>query len=232
MSDRNTFSAGLGAKIVGAIADADGTPAEANLLAEKPEVVRGLLAVLRGTAEIVMKEVEAIRVTLLDFIGTIKVTATKSKFVAKDNFVLDTSDKAEVKISYLGDNFKAWFLAGVGKIEDPISKQILRYGKLRKSATDMPRKPGEAAIIPELGGETKVETTLSEMFSLIRKQPDGEEGVLLNNGWANILYIRDQNGVLRAVGVRWGGDGWDVSARSVGHSDGWDAGHQVFSRKP
>ena len=232
MSDRNTFSAGLGAKIVGAIADADGTPAEANLLAEKPEVVRGLLAVLRGTAEIVMKEVEAIRVTLLDFIGTIKVTATKSKFIAKDNFVLDTSDKAEVKISYLGDNFKAWFLAGVGKIEDPISKQILRYGKLRKSATDMPRKPGEAAIIPELGGETKVETTLSEMFSLIRKQPDGKEGVLLNNGWANILDIRDQNGVLRAVSVRWGGDGWIVHADSVEDSRGWSAGYQVFSRKP
>ena len=232
MSDRNTFSAGLGAKIVGAIADADGTPAEANLLAEKPEVVRGLLAVLRGTAEIVMKEVEAIRVTLLDFIGTIKVTATKSKFVAKDNFVLDTSDKAEVKISYLGDNFKAWFLAGVGKIEDPISKQILRYGKLRKSATDMPRKPGEAAIIPELGGETKVETTLSEMFSLIRKQPDGEEGVLLNNGWANILYIRDQNGVLRAVSVDWSDGGWDVSADSVENSNEWSAGRQVFSRKP
>ena len=232
MSDRNTFSAGLGAKIVGAIADADGTPAEANLLAEKPEVVRGLLAVLRGTAEIVMKEVEAIRVTLLDFIGTIKVTATKSKFVAKDNFVLDTSDKAEVKISYLGDNFKAWFLAGVGKIEDPISKQILRYGKLRKSATDMPRKPGEAAIIPELGGETKVETTLSEMFSLIRKQPDGKEGVLLNNGWANILDIRDQNGVLRAVSVYWRDDGWDVDADSVEHSFEWLAGRQVFSRKP
>ena len=96
----------------------------------------------------------------------------------------------------------------------------------------MPRKPGEAAIIPELGGETKVETTLSEMFSLIRKQPDGEEGVLLNNGWANILYIRDQNGVLRAVGVRWGDGGWGVDAGSVEDSGGWDAGHQVFSRKP
>lgn len=61
MSDRNTFSAGLGAKVVGAIADADGTPAEANSLAENPELVRRLLAVLRGQAEIVMKKLYNLR---------------------------------------------------------------------------------------------------------------------------------------------------------------------------
>ncbi len=48
MSDRNTFSAGLGAKVCGAVADENGTPLELNKFAESPELVRGLLAVLRG----------------------------------------------------------------------------------------------------------------------------------------------------------------------------------------
>jgi hypothetical protein len=88
----------------------------------------------------------------------------------------------------------------------------------------------DGPIIAELGGEEKSETTLSEMFSLMEKQGKGEDGVLLNNGYANIFYIRDLAGVLRAVGVRWGGGGWGVGADSVGGPDRWDGGYRVFSR--
>ena len=58
----------------------------------------------------------------------------------------------------------------------------------------------------------------------------GEDGILLNNGYANIFYIKDQNGVLRPVGVYWCDDGWLVSAYSVGRPSRWDAGGRVFSR--
>lgn len=159
---------------------------------------------------------------LLDLVGTVTTSATTSKFVAKTAFVVNTKRNARVKISVVWDNFTSWFLSGDGKTDDPISEQTLRYHKLRKSSVDGP-------IITELGGEEKSETTLTKMFSLMEKQKNGEDGVLLNNGYANIFYIRDQNGVLRAVFVVWDGDGWCVFACSVGNPAGWGDGYQVFS---
>ena len=161
--------------------------------------------------------------SILELVSTIVVQATTSEFVAKDKFVVNTKRNAPVKISAVWDNFTTWFLSGKGKTEAPISEQTLRYHKLRRSSVDGP-------IITELGGEAKAETTLSEMFSLMEKQKNGEDGVLLNNGYANIFYIKDQNGVLRTVGVRWDGDGWLVNAGSVGDPRRWGGGNQVFSR--
>lgn len=160
---------------------------------------------------------------LLDLVGTVTTSATISKFVAKDKFVVNTKRNAPVKISAVWNNFTSWFLSGKGKTEDPISEQTLRYYKLRKSSVDGP-------IIIELGGEEKSETTLTEMFSLMEKQKNCEDGVLFNNGYANIFYIRDQNGVLRAVYVGWSGDGWGVDADSVGRPHWWDGRGRVFSR--
>jgi hypothetical protein len=163
------------------------------------------------------------RTDLLELVSTIVVNATTGKLVAKEKFVRDTGHKAKVKISYLGDNFTAWFLSGKGKTEAPISEQTLRYHKLRKASVDTP-------IIAELGGEAKAETTLSEMFSLMETQGKGEDGVLLNNGYANIFYIKDQNGVLRTVIVLRRDDGWRVGANSVEDPFRWGDGCQVFSR--
>jgi hypothetical protein len=161
--------------------------------------------------------------SILELVSTIVVSATTSRFVAKEKVVVDTKRNAPVKISAVWDNFTIWFLSGDSKIEDPVSEQTLRYHKLRKSSVDGP-------IITELGGEEKSETTLTEMFSLMEKQKNGEDGVLLNNGYANIFYVRDQNGVLRAVNVRWDDGGWGVSARSVEYPGRWYVGRRVFSR--
>ena len=161
--------------------------------------------------------------SILELVSTVVVPATTGNLVAKEKFVRDTGRKAKVKISYLGDNFTEWFLSVSGKTEDPITEQALRYHKLRQSSVDGP-------IIAELGGAEKSETTLSEMFALMEKQGKGEDGVLLNNGYANIFYIKDQNAVLRAVCVFWYGDGWFVVAYSVEDPYRWRDGNQVFSR--
>jgi len=160
--------------------------------------------------------------SILKFLGTIDVPATTKQFVARDKFVVNTDDDAPVKISYVRGNFKNWFL---GKVEELIAGQTLRYGKLRESSVDGP-------IIVELDGETKAETTLAEMFSLMKKQGNGESGALLTNGYANIFYIRDCSGVLRTVSVYWDGVGWGLLADGVSDPDAWNAGRQVFSRKP
>lgn len=161
--------------------------------------------------------------SILELVGTAVIPATTGKFVVKEKFVINTKRNAKILISCLGDNFMAWFLNGDGKTEDPMSGQVLCYHKLRQSSVDGP-------IITELGGEAKAETTLSETFSLMEKQGKGEDGVLLNNGYANIFYIKDSAGVLRAVDVHWYGGGWDVYADSVEHPFRWRVGDQVFSR--
>jgi hypothetical protein len=177
---------------------------------------------LRGEFELT-PIAKAVATAMLTLVGTVIVPATTEKFVAKEKFVRDTGRKAKVKISYLGGNFISWFLNGDGKTEDSIKEQTLHYYKLRQSSVDGP-------IITELGGEAKAETTLSEMFSLMEKQGKGEDGVLLNNGYANIFYIKDSAGVLRTVIVDWDVGGWSVGADSVGHPRRWGVGRQVFSR--
>ncbi len=158
---------------------------------------------------------------LLIPVGTVVVAATTTPFVVRDRFVQNMKLDAPLKISYLGGNFKEWFL---GKTEKPFAGSTLRYAKLSRNSTD-------ASIIAALGGEEKAETTLSEFFSLLEKQPDGKSGPLLtNNSWVNILYIKDVNDVLRAVFADWNGDGWFVGADAVTGPYPWDDERQIFSR--
>ena len=155
--------------------------------------------------------------SLLAQLDPVTVPATTEPFVARKHFVVGSR---EVHISYVGDNFKRWFS---DKTEEPASEQSLRHGLLRKSSVDGP-------IITELGGEGAVETSLAQIWWLMKQQPHGEDGTLLTNGYANIFYVKDQNGGLRAVLVHWHDDGWYVLAHSVEYPDAWRDGLQVFSR--
>ncbi len=165
--------------------------------------------------------VNAVTEKFLELVGTIMVPATK-KFVATDHFTVDVSAKAEVRIGYLSDSFRNWFL---GKTEEPRGTTELNYQRLRKYSPDKP-------ILDELGDTA--ETTLGMVWELLRLQPNGEDGgTMLTNGCANIFYVRDVNGELRTVcACLSADDGWYVSAHSVAGSHGQHAGHRVFSRLP
>lgn len=154
---------------------------------------------------------------LLEPLGTITM-APRLEFVAGDHFVINTDPKVPATISFLGSNFREWFL---GKIEEPAAETMLRYAKLIRSEFDGP-------IMAELGDHK--ETTLAQIFALMERQLNGEEGVLLTNGLVNIFYVHDVNGVLRAVDVYWSGVGWLVFAVSVSDSRRWHDGLRVFSR--
>ena len=129
--------------------------------------------------------------------ASVAVPAVKD-FTAKEHFVVDTSKKAKVKISYLGNNLKKNFLPKVES--DEVAAEELAINKLLEYAYD-------PAIITALGGEAKVEISLGQFFAAFAKQPNGEKGALLTNGYANIGYVRDIEGVLWAVsgelGRRW-----------------------------
>ncbi len=156
-----------------------------------------------------------VRSALLEFIGTIVIPATTGPFAAHEKFVVGN---AQAKISWIGSNFQEWFL---GKTEEPLAETTLRYAKFVRQSLDGP-------ILAELGD--KAETMLAQVYAFMARQPNGEEGVLLTNGWGNIFYVRDVNGELRAVSVYWYGDGWGVDASSVTYPDGWSGEHRVFSR--
>jgi len=166
------------------------------------------------------ESVKAVVAVLSEIIATVSIPATTAKFIAKDKFKVDTGRKAKVRISYLGDNFKAWFM---GKIEEPFAGSTIYGRKLNSDSVDGP-------IIAGLGGKEKAETTLAELFAMMGRQAKGESGELLTNGYANIFYIRDISNTLRAVHVDCYGDGWIVHAYSVENPNGWRVGTQVFSR--
>lgn len=200
---------------------ADWTNAEIKLLCEG-DILAKVRQVICGRAEIVVR-------SILKFVSTVVVLARNTPFLAREKFVLDKSDTAPIKISWIGDNFRTWFL---GKTEElprlsdgQVPEQTLRYQKLRQDSPD-------ASIIAELGGEEKAETTLSELYALMERQKNREDGPLLTDGKWNVFYIKDVNGVLRAVLVYWCDGGWYVRADSIGSPYGWSAGFQVFSRQP
>lgn len=139
------------------------------------------------------------------------------KFIVADMFKVGN---AAVKISWIGDHFQFYFY---GMTEAKDAAVPCRHHSLVKDSLD-------PEIISDIGGEVKAEVTLVGIYELLKLQPCGEDEDLLTNGCANIFYVRDKGGFLRAVGVYWDGGGWRVDASSVGDPYGWDAGRRVFSR--
>ncbi|MEX2405065.1 MAG: hypothetical protein WD579_00515 [Candidatus Paceibacterota bacterium] len=170
--------------------------------------------------EIQFQLVEPEKPRILEFFSTTTARGAK-EFIAKDNF-REGKETDGVSIIWLGSNFKSHFL---GKIEENVEDTELKIHRLREYSRDIP-------IIHELGGEEIVETSLSHLWSLLKRQGQGEDGDLLTNGYANIFYIRDSQGVLWAVRALWfsGRRGWYVEAYSIEYPSRWDGGYQVFSR--
>ena len=157
---------------------------------------------------------------LLTFVGTFKAPGAK-EFVAAKNYVVDTSERARVRISYLGDNFKKTMLP---KVERDVAERDLTLSKLTRYQHDLPMSDEEPGTIAGLGGLSKAETTLCEFYeTLAHKQ------TIRDFTWT-VGYIRDKDGMLSTVYAYWHGDGWGVGACSVSSPDSWNAGSEFVSR--
>jgi hypothetical protein len=161
------------------------------------------------------------RMVLLELLRTADGAAQEA-FKANDFF--KENDQPDGIKFWLGGNFKKHFLKGIGKIELDVPAATLNVYKLRENSVDGP-------ILGALGGNDVAKTSLAYMAQLIKAQPQGQEGVLLTNGWANIFYIEDDNGGLWAVDCYWRSDGreWNVEACPVAYPYRWLAGRQVVS---
>lgn len=118
------------------------------------------------------------------------------------------------------DGFKTRVVAKAKSVENLDAGTLLVYD-LAKNAYDREIKPE----LPE--GHVFDESDLcARIQQMIEKQPNGEAGDLLNNGYANIFYLAGC-----VVGVDWsaGDREWSVGTWGL---DGvsWSAGIRVFSR--
>lgn len=129
------------------------------------------------------------------------------------------SKKSSVKMVDCKGNFEIFF---AGKVEEGEPHGVLTPLALTRAAYDQ-------EIIFDLGGEENAEVTLAEIWRMMNRQPNGEEGDLLVNGHSNIFYVRDTSGVLRAVRIFWSNSGWFVFALILNGGQ-WDDNNQVLSR--
>ena len=159
---------------------------------------------------------------LLKLLGTTTVPARTTSFVARDHFKVAKGKNDKVKISFVGDNFTNCFLKGEGKIEAPADSHNLAYHELVRRSLDLP-------VITELGGEAAAESTLADMWTMMEAQGSNEDGELLTNGHANILYVRDVSGGLRVVSLDWDDGGWYVNAFSISNPYEWHVNSRVFA---
>lgn len=103
-----------------------------------------------------------------------------------------------------------------------------------------PKADFSVSRLKQAANDTKIRKELSEnhlaewyhIATLITQQKNGEEGVLLTNGYANIFYMLGVNGEVFTVSVRWLSHvrEWRVRAWQLGGRGQWFAGYQVFSR--
>lgn len=125
---------------------------------------------------------------------------------------------SRVRISIVFHEFEKRFF---DKIENPAPEAAYRKYRLLADSADRP-------LINELGGETEVEGTFMAAFALLQRQPKGEPGFLQTNGYANIFYARDKDGMMCAIRIGWASDGWVVDAIPVADPEPWHGDHLIF----
>lgn len=149
-----------------------------------------------------------------DVVGEEIITLSSSFFVAKDNFII--GNKNGLRIISLNRAFVAGFLK---KVEKPVAgiRRVLRL-RLRTKMTDLDL----------IRSVSRVETTLSFLFCLMKRQIEGQQGGVLDiSGHNNIFYVSDCFGELVPIGVYWDwlGEGWCVGALELSDEEGeWNEG--------
>lgn len=125
---------------------------------------------------------------------------------------------------YFWDNFANWILKAMPETIEAFQGNLMK--------TQLTEYMYDSAILNELGQPKPF--TVGEFAAIIRdlltKQPNGENGTLLNNSYANIFYVQLEGARVVAVSVRWssGRRGWGLDARGLG-GYGWVDGRCVFS---
>jgi hypothetical protein len=135
---------------------------------------------------------------ILKWTGDSEVIRPAAKFVAASHF-----NSGIVRIAYLNDNFKKFFL---GKTEVDLSPVAILSGYTAQQVTTDARVRGLL--------EDWAPLYLSHLWHLLAVQPNGERGFLLTDGNWNYFHIHGTDGQVWILTVNWE-NGWNV--RAVSH---------------
>jgi hypothetical protein len=142
----------------------------------------------------------------------------REKFAAGEHFKENISPTAEVRIAWLGATFMRRFAL---ELDDDVDDVMLQTYALSAPQSDI-------QIIAELDDHS--ETELADLWCMLKRQANGEDGALQTNAVPNIFFVRDATGMLGAVDVIWAGAGWEIGASQVNDQRQWPSGSRVISR--
>ncbi len=150
---------------------------------------------------------------------TVAVEATIS-FVVRDFFKMGENGQTKI---WMSDEFKAKVLAFAS---NTASSESVHLDKL-----ELTESMNDSQITVELGSPTpfSIDGFLSHIKGLILKQPKGEKGDLLTNGYANIFYVTGNDGRTLSVYAFWDDGRWEFRCDEFDVSGGWCAEPCVFS---
>jgi hypothetical protein len=164
----------------------------------------------------------------LEFGGTVTIPKME-RFVVRDHFKVCGSNVSYVNITDISYAFQLMLL---NKVEESVEEMILLYSNLREEVSDN-------MIINRLGGEDQIETTLAQIYHLMKmhgRGASGENGALLMSMYehGNIFYVRDINRKLCPIRLYWSDDGWRIIVDTFFNNvrGGTDMVRRVFSRGP
>lgn len=161
--------------------------------------------------------------SVLSFSHTIVLPAQPA-FSAHEQLFINECHPQGVSVAQTWNNFIHPFL---NKVERPTEKTGLVFHKIGAVCT-------EERIISQLVANKmgKIDITLSQLFALLLKQGNGEEGDLLLPNKDNRCYILDVGGNLQAVNARWSRTckGWLLSAHEADSPHKWENNGQVITR--
>ncbi|MDH5665462.1 MAG: hypothetical protein OEY10_04110 [Nitrosopumilus sp.] len=170
--------------------------------------------VLNGTAKF-----QIISERFLESLGIIDIAPVKMK---RDDY-LKEGHNGTTKL-YLSDNFKNMFLNHVSETIDYAGGKLEKL-KLTKDRSDFQINEERGGILIQT-----IDDIAGQIIALTSKQPKGENGDLINNGYANIFYFLDDENRLFFVHVAWYAvfDAWFGRA-DVADAGTWVEGYVVLS---
>ena len=126
---------------------------------------------------------------------------------------------------WTSNNFNDYILSGLSKKKVSVNEMVVGYADLAQSANDAEI----GSELPEGYVFEDVNMFLAHLATLIEGQWGGKEGVLQNNGYINIFYVKVNDEVF-AVGVRWRAAyrEWSCNADHLAGRR-WFAGLRAFS---
>ncbi len=153
----------------------------------------------------------------LSYNGNVDFPARSESFTAKDYFQIRSG-------VFVWDGFKNRILRTAVKADSTPATSLACFDLVKDTPDEQIR-----AELPEDHVFQDASVFCSHLAGMIDRQPNGKEGSLLNDGYANVFYVQGSYEVV-AVSVHWVADfrGWSVCACELDVS-AWPAGYRAFS---